>query len=79
MVAGSVFLAQGLPPSQAHRTVQTFAELVQVKVEGLRGSHRLDPERAAQEGTAAFERDCRAWATTQQKLVELMRDGSRRN
>lgn len=71
--AGMVFLAQGMAPSRAADTEQTFDTLVEVKVMDLKARAELNPEAYRQAIPVEFAQECEPLVPMQEKLIELMR------
>ena len=74
-VAGMLFLAEGMDPSRATDTEQTFDTLVEVKLMELKARYELNADALTKAVPVEFAKDCEPLVPMQEKLIELMRRG----
>ena len=74
-VAGMFFLAEGMDPSRATETEQTFDTLVEVKLMDLKARAEMNPEAYKAAIPVEFAKECEPLVPIQEKLIELMRRG----
>lgn len=74
-VAGMIFLAEGMDPSRATETEQTFDTLVEVKLMDLKARAELNGDAYKQAIPVEFAKECEPLVPIQEKLIELMRRG----